>query len=303
MQPYSIKNIITYRKIDWKYSEDFLFLTNIPDSFEPFILTPDYFSYGIINKGQLIVELDGELMQIDNKNKSFFVYRPHQNLKIIEVSPGTQGAFVLFNKKFIQTLDDHYLSITERTFLESRFGTYYTLKAKDYKRLKSLFSKIFDLLSFIAPDLWDETAKYLMLVLISETDLVLSNYKPSAQLLIFSRSQKLLESFIKLVNENYLTEQNLYFYAQQLNISVNYLHKIVHNSLNTTPGTLIQNMILNYSILLLKNTEHNISEIAEKLSFNDVYSFSKFFKKKMFLSPTKYRKQILTKIVITELNK
>lgn len=293
MDVYSIKNIIEFRKLNWDHSDDFLFLTNIPESFEPFILTPDYFSYGIISKGQLVVELDGELLYIDNKKRSFFIYRPHQNLKILEISPGTQGAFVLFNKKFIHTLDNHYLSITDKTFLEQRFGTYYSLKSKDFIRLRDLFSKIFDLFSFIKSEQWEQTAKNLMLVLISETDLVISKYKPSSQQLIFSRSHQLVERFTQLMNENYLNEQNLEFYAIQLNISVNYLHKIIQNSLNTTPSKLIQNSILNHSILLLKNTDNNISEIATKLSFKDVYSFSKFFKKNMKISPSKYRNQLL----------
>jgi|GEM_PF-1373442 len=301
--PYSIKNIINYRNINWDHSEDFLFLTDIPSSFEPFILTPDYFSYGIISQGQLIVELDDELLQVDNKSQSFFVYRPHQNLKIIEISPGTQGAFVLFNKKFIQTFDNDYLSITDKTFLENRYGTYFNLSEGDYTRIKKLFTKIFDLLSFIQPDLWNRTAKSLMLVLISETDLVLSKYAPSDQRITLNRGQQLLEKFSLLVNENYLAEHNLDFYAQELNISANYLHKIVQTFLNTTPGTLIQNAVLEHSLLLLETSDSNISEIADKLSFNDVYSFSKFFKKKMQVSPTKYREQLLSEIVFTESGK
>jgi AraC-like DNA-binding protein len=296
MDSYSIKNIITFRELKWNYTEDFLFLTDIPESFEPFILTPDYFSYGIINKGQLVVELDGELLHIDNKKRSFFIYRPHQNLKIVEISPGTQGAFVLFNKKFIQTLDNHFLSITEKTFLESRFGTYYSLKSKDFNRLQDLFSKIFDLLSFINSELWEQTAKNLMLVLISETDLVISKYRPSSKQFTFNRSHHLVESFMRLVSENYLHEQNLDYYAFQLNITVNYLHKIVQNSLNITPSKIIQNAILDQSILLLKNSDNNIGEIAEKLSFKDIYSFSKFFKKNMNVSPKKYRNQLAAEL-------
>lgn len=303
MESYSIKNIIKFRELEWNYTDDFLFLTTIPESFEPFLLTPDYFSYGIISKGKLTVELDGELLQIDNKKRSFFVYRPHQNLKIIDVSPGTQGAFVLFNKKFIQTLDNHYLSITEKTFLERRFGTYYSLKTKDFNRLKGLFTKTFDLLSFISAELWEQTAKNLMLVLISETDLIIDKYKPSSKQLIFSRSHQLLEKFTQLVGEKYLEEQNLDFYAQHLNISVNYLHKIVQNSLNTTPSKLIQDSILEHAVRLLENTDLNISELAVRISFNDVYSFSKFFKKNMGLSPKKYRNEFLIRNSSTESSK
>jgi len=104
-------------------------------------------------------------------------------------------------------------------------------------------------------------------------------------------------------NLRYLAEHNLDFYAQELNISANYLHKIVQTFLNTTPGTLIQNAVLEHSLLLLETSDSNISEIADKLSFNDVYSFSKFFKKKMQVSPTKYREQLLSEIVFTESGK
>lgn len=290
---YSIDNIINYRDLKWNHTRDFFFMTKISTSFESFFITPSYYSYGIITSGKLIIELDGKHLQIDNTNKSFFVCRPDLNFKIIEISDDTEGFFVLFNKDFIRTLDDNYLSITQKTFLENHFGNYYTLVSKDYERLKQLFSKIFDLLSFLADDSWSHTAKNLILVLISETDFIISKYKSLSNHVMINKSQEILEKFIQLVSENFLTEQNLIFYTQKLNISSNYLYKIVNNQLKTNPSGIIQKAVLDYSLTLLKNTNLSISEISDKLSFNDVYTFSKFFKKKMIVSPKKYRQQFL----------
>lgn len=293
LEMYSIDNIINYRDLKWNHTRDFFFMTKISTSFESFFITPSYYSYGIITSGKLIIELDGKHLQIDNTNKSFFVCRPDLNFKIIEISDDTEGFFVLFNKDFIRTLDDNYLSIAQKTFLENHFGNYYTLVSKDYERLKQLFSKIFDLLSFLAEDSWSHTAKNMILVLISETDFIISKYKSLSNHVMINKSQEILEKFIQLVSENFLTEQNLIFYTQRLNISSNYLYKIVNNQLKTNPSGIIQKAVLDYSLTLLKNTNLSISEISDKLSFNDVYTFSKFFKKKMIVSPKKYRQQFL----------
>jgi len=61
---YSIKDIIRYREIDWAHSEDFLYIADIPDQFEPFTLKPDYFCCGIVTSGKLQIKVDGVIHNV-----------------------------------------------------------------------------------------------------------------------------------------------------------------------------------------------------------------------------------------------
>lgn len=116
MDSYSIKNIISYRKLDWNISEEFLYLTDIPEVFEPFTLKPDYYSYGLIKTGSMLVEVDNNALYIDAN--SLLVYRPNQTLKILDIASGTTGAFVLFTRKFVDYLFESFFQLLHIRFLE-----------------------------------------------------------------------------------------------------------------------------------------------------------------------------------------
>lgn len=50
---------------------------------------------------------------------------------------------------------------------------------------------------------------------------------------------------------------------------------------------------IEYAKKALENTNISVYALAEKLSFTDIYSFSRFFKNETHLSPTEYRKNII----------
>ncbi|SDG19571.1 helix-turn-helix domain-containing protein [Epilithonimonas hungarica] len=292
MNNYSIKNIITYRQLDWNISEDFLYLTDIPEIFEPFTMKPDYFSYGLIKSGSMLIEIDSNKFHIDSR--SLLVYRPDQTLKILDLAPGTKGAFVLFTRKFIDYLFESFFSIAPHSFLKSQFGSHIVLSKADHNKMVSLFGKTIDFLDASATktDRWTYSAKSILLALINETDFVLEKYKPNMYELSH-REAELSNQFKKLVGLNYISERNIDFYAGKLNISRNYLHKLIRNQCNQTPVEIINSAVLSESKSLLSYSEHTISEIAEAMGFESIQSFSKYFKRHTAISPSLFRKKIL----------
>jgi len=100
---------------------------------------------------------------------------------------------------------------------------------------------------------------------------------------------KLLNRFKRLTNEYYSNERGIKFYASKLSVSTSYLHKIAKRQLNTTPAVFINSVVLRQARFLLTIPKYNISEIAYELSFSDIHSFSKYFKKHTGISPTQYR--------------
>jgi AraC-like DNA-binding protein len=291
MENYSIQNIISYRKLDWNISEEFLYLTDIPEVFEPFTLKPNYFSYGLIKSGSISIEVDGNKFLIDSR--SLLVYRPDQTLKILDVAPETKGAFVLFTKKFIDYLFESFFSIAPHSFLRSQFGSHITLSKADHAKMSSLFSKTIRFLdtSEATTDRWTYSAKSILLVLINETDFVLEKYKPSGHEL-FRREAEISNEFKKMVSLNYITERNVDFYAGKLSISRNYLHKIIRSHFNQTPVEIINNAVLSDCKSRLSYSESNIGQIAEAMGFGTIQSFSKYFKKHTGKSPSFFRNKI-----------
>ena len=79
-------------------------------------------------------------------------------------------------------------------------------------------------------------------------------------------------------------------FANQLNIHVNHLNRAVKEMTNKTTSQLIGDRFIQEAKTLLRYSSWNVSEIAYALGFNEVTHFNNFFKKKLAVSPTKYRK-------------
>ena len=78
-------------------------------------------------------------------------------------------------------------------------------------------------------------------------------------------------------------------YAERLAIHVNHLNKVVKENTGKTTTDMISNRIVQEAKILLKQTDWNISEIADSLGFEEVAHFSNFFKKQTSVSPLVFR--------------
>jgi len=78
-------------------------------------------------------------------------------------------------------------------------------------------------------------------------------------------------------------------FAEQLNVHVNHLNRVVKETTRKTTTQIISERILQEAKVLLHHTAWNVSEIAYALGFNEVTHFNNFFKKHQDTSPLKFR--------------
>lgn len=295
IKQYTIRNIINYRKLDWSISDDFLYLTDVPEIFEPFEMKPHYFAYGIINSGSITIEVDYQKFLIDER--SLLIYRPEQNVKVIKIEAGTKGMFVLFTKKFMDYLFESFFSIAPNSFLKNKFGSQVTLSQEDHSKMNTLFTRTLDFLvaSEANNERWIYSAKSILLALINESDFLVNRYIENRNIIHQPREEEIGYSFKKLVSKHYLTFRNIEFYAQELNITTNYLHKIVKSQFYQTPAEIINMALLSECKVRLSDSGKSISQIADHLQFTNLQSFSRYFKKQTGSTPSSFRKyNILT---------
>ena len=77
--------------------------------------------------------------------------------------------------------------------------------------------------------------------------------------------------------------------AQELAINDRYLYNLFMKHEGISPKEYIQRRKIEAAVDLLNNTSLTIKEIAQAVGIVDIYSFSKLFKARMGVSPTKYR--------------
>ncbi|MET0573038.1 MAG: helix-turn-helix transcriptional regulator [Pedobacter agri] len=290
IKEYTIRNIINYRKLDWSISDDFLYLTDVPEIFEPFEMKPHYFAYGIINSGSIMIEVDYQNFLVDKR--SLLIYRPEQNVKVITIEAGTKGMFVLFTKKFMDYLFESFFSIAPNSFLKNKFGSQVVLTEEDHSKMNTLFTRTLDFLIVSEADneRWIYSAKSILLALINESDFLVNRYIENRNSIHQPREEQIGYDFKKLVSKHYLTFRNIEFYAQELNITTNYLHKIVKSQFHQTPSEIINMALLSECKVRLSDPRDSISQIADHLEFTNIQSFSRYFKKQTGETPTSFRR-------------
>jgi AraC family transcriptional regulator, transcriptional activator of pobA len=78
-------------------------------------------------------------------------------------------------------------------------------------------------------------------------------------------------------------------YADMLAVSPNHLNKCVKTATGKSAQDLLNEMIVLEAMVLIKQTDMQISEIAYKLSQQNHSDFSRFFKSKTGMTPKEYK--------------
>ncbi|MCM1502781.1 MAG: response regulator [Bacteroidales bacterium] len=102
--------------------------------------------------------------------------------------------------------------------------------------------------------------------------------------------EKFLQRCVAVIFENIEKEDfNVDFFCSQLTMGKTSLYRKIKALTGESIGEFIQNTKLKYAASLLSRPEYSISDIAYMSGFNDVYYFSRAFKKCFGVSPKMWR--------------
>ena len=96
--------------------------------------------------------------------------------------------------------------------------------------------------------------------------------------------------FSTLLEHHFLTEKNIQFYCEALQINESRLNYLCNKITKLSPKKMINGRILLEAKRLLSHTNKNLTEIAYTLGYLDPSYFSRFFLKKTGMSPSDFRK-------------
>lgn len=99
----------------------------------------------------------------------------------------------------------------------------------------------------------------------------------------------LVEQFMNLLREHYITETAVAFYSERLHISEAHLSRIVKQETEMTVLQWINSFRIKHAKQLLRYTRMNMSEIAFDLHFTSAEYFRYFFRRETGMSPIAYR--------------
>lgn len=99
----------------------------------------------------------------------------------------------------------------------------------------------------------------------------------------------ILDSFWVLCYNHHKHHRNIKYYADKLNISSRYLHKITKDAIQLTPKQIIDYYVSGTVKKMLLTTILTNQQIADKMNFPDQATFGQFFKRNVGMSPSEFR--------------
>jgi AraC-like DNA-binding protein len=107
-------------------------------------------------------------------------------------------------------------------------------------------------------------------------------------------AQKITTRFIDLLEKQFPVGDHPILrspsdFAEQLSVHVNHLNKALHETMQKSTHTIIQERILLEARILLKHSNKDVSEIAFALGFKENSHFNSFFRKYQQLTPSQFR--------------
>ena len=102
---------------------------------------------------------------------------------------------------------------------------------------------------------------------------------------------EIVREFNYLVDKHYASHHDVAFYASELNKSPKTLSNLFSQVSTRTPLNIIHDRIMTHARRQINYSNLSIKEIAYELGYEDIQTFSRFFKSKEGLSPNHYREK------------
>lgn len=103
------------------------------------------------------------------------------------------------------------------------------------------------------------------------------------------RVEEIFINFIHLLPRHFVEHHDIEFYASRLNISAAYLSRVVRQVSGRTVIDFINQQLAAEAAFLLHTSNLSIVQIADRLHFATLPSFSRFFKRMKGISPREFR--------------
>ncbi|RAJ80291.1 AraC-like DNA-binding protein [Chitinophaga dinghuensis] len=111
-----------------------------------------------------------------------------------------------------------------------------------------------------------------------------------------TRATEISLHFRELVQQHHLKQRQVSYYAEKLNITENYLNKVVKQATGKPPKQWINEVNILHSQILLQDGSRDISSVAFELNFQSPNYFARLFRQVTGESPTNYKKRVAINI-------
>lgn len=207
-------------------------------------------------------------------------YRVHQLNKA-----GKKGILFSFKRELLEEEDKEFALDVFRIFNISGEFTIMQLTPDKVERL----NKVYELLEAEYKENAGNLAMIKSLLKVFLLHLIKMKNEEFTSLNI---NQKRAYEFLLLLEDHYIEERNMQFYADRLGLSAKRLNQVLKEVLNATSIQLLHDRLILEAKRQIIHSENSIKEIAWVLGFKDRPYFSRFFKVHTGQTPEAFQKHV-----------
>lgn len=287
-----MKSIPLYKFVKRKYGSELLVdvipIDDMKQNIERTpVLSENFYSIMLVLRGHEEVAVNERSAEVDAGN--VICGAPGDVWKFTQDSK-LEGYNLIFEEEFLLSFfnDPHFLR--KLSYLNPHRPSPVLLLPED---LQTRICGLYEQMRHEIANNGGEKDQHILRAMLYET-LMLLNRADQTEYEVASNSMttnRYVESFVKLVNSDFAAQHGIEYYADKLCITPNYLNKIVRQSLGTTPKLYIVDKILQEAKRLLRYTDLTVTEIADRLCFENASYFIRYFRKQVGCTPLQFRKR------------
>lgn len=246
-----------------------------------------------ITEGRAQLEYDGHVVQLQKND--LFLYMAHSTANNFMASSDFNCRQIWFSRSELWNIDIYNL-ISVADMSQLKLLPVVHLSDDDIKLCDTYFqllcSRMKSSTSALTPDIVRSLLGTIMLELLSimrrNSERAVEEVRqedPNSSL----HKKRIIDNFIKLVEESDGRIRRVDEFASQLNITPKYLSTILKEVMNRRPSTYIQLYTLKAIERRLRFTDMTMQEIANDLNFPNPSFFGKYCKEHLGMTPLEYR--------------
>ena len=243
------------------------------------------YSFTLITQGEMTL-MNGD-DQLSFSKDDIYTYYPGSLIHIIDVSDDFKGICLFVDEQMTHSAQAFRNLLRASMIPLSQFGkSKLLLTIDEASRVHSVMMLISEYISQTL-SLKNEILEMLYSVFID--DLISIQAFEKTRFSISKQSEEIFISFYALLQQNYIEQHNIGFYADSLNITTTYLSRIVKSISGRTVMEYINEMLAIEATWLIKSTNLTVAQIADRLNFSTSAAFDKFYKRMRGCPPLSLR--------------
>ncbi len=214
-----------------------------------------------------IIKYEGETMYV-SKGKSYL-----SDINNLVILP--KGC----SYEWCCTRSGHYFVVEFDSKME--YDAIFNIHVRDSEKILNLFKKMEYTRALKKPMYEIESIRDAYSILLMLMQSMQKKYLPSKK---YAKISPAVNYIIQNYNQH-ITNDKL---AELTGLSVVYFRKLFYEVFGTSPISYVHDLRIKKAKEMLKSDYGSITDIAESLGYNSIYEFSKAFKNKTGISPSKY---------------